>query len=73
MSERLKVFAFVALLGFFAGIIADVTATYIIPALIALLPSLGVFARYMLSGLAGAFLTLVLVSIWAYITGPSET
>jgi len=73
MGERLKVFIFVGLLGFFAGIIADVTATYVIPALIALLPSLGVITRYLLSGLAGAFLTLILVSIWAYITGPSET
>jgi hypothetical protein len=73
MGERLKVFIFVGLLGFFAGIIADVTATYVIPALIALLPSLGVVTRYLLSGLAGAFLTLILVSIWAYVTGPSET
>ncbi|MCS7124440.1 MAG: hypothetical protein NZ932_03380 [Candidatus Bathyarchaeota archaeon] len=73
MGERLKVFAFVALLGFFAGIIADITATYVIPALILLLPSLGVITRYMLSGLAGAFLTLILVSIWAYVTGPKET
>ncbi|MEM2103556.1 MAG: hypothetical protein QW717_01530 [Candidatus Bathyarchaeia archaeon] len=73
MGERLKVFALVAFLGFFAGIIADVTATYVIPALVALLPSLGVVTRYVLSGLAGAFLTLVLVSIWAYVTGPSET
>ncbi|MEM0058565.1 MAG: hypothetical protein QXG58_07005 [Candidatus Bathyarchaeia archaeon] len=73
MGERLKVFLFVGLLGFFAGIIADITATYVIPALIALLPSLGVITRYMLSGIAGAFLTLVLVSIWAYVTGPSET
>jgi len=73
MGERLKVFIFVGLLGFFAGIIADITATYVIPALIALLPSLGVVTRYLLSGLAGAFLTLILVSIWAYVTGPSET
>jgi len=73
MGERLKVFIFVGLLGFFAGIIADVTATYVIPALIALLPSLGVVTRYLLSGLAGAFLTLILVSIWAYVTGQSET
>ncbi|MEM3726577.1 MAG: hypothetical protein QXK98_06940 [Candidatus Bathyarchaeia archaeon] len=64
---------FVAVLGFIAGIIADITATYVIPALIVLLPSLGVFTRYMLSGLTGAILTLVLVSIWAYITGPRET
>ncbi|MEM3578659.1 MAG: hypothetical protein QXL54_00340 [Candidatus Bathyarchaeia archaeon] len=73
MGERLKVFAFVALLGFFAGIIADITATHVIPALILLLPQLGVLTRYMLSGLAGAFLTLILVSVWAYVTGPRET
>ncbi|MEM1566244.1 MAG: hypothetical protein QW510_04040 [Candidatus Bathyarchaeia archaeon] len=73
MGERLKVFLFVGLLGFFAGIIADLTATYVIPALIALLPSIGMLTRYLLSGLAGAFLTIVLVSIWAYVTGPKET
>jgi hypothetical protein len=73
MGERLKIFTFVAILGFFAGIIADITATYIIPALIKILPSLGVLTRYLLSGLAGAVLTVVLVSIWAYITGPRET
>ncbi|MBS7621368.1 hypothetical protein KEJ32_04580 [Candidatus Bathyarchaeota archaeon] len=72
MSERLKIFAFIALLGFFAGIIADITATYIIPAIIALIPFLGAFTRFVLSGLAGAFLTLILVSIWAYITTPRE-
>jgi hypothetical protein len=68
MGERLKVFLFVALLGFMAGVIADLAATYVIPALAALLPAF-LNARYLLSGLAGAFLTVVLVSIWAYITG----
>ncbi|MEM2971422.1 MAG: hypothetical protein QW270_03240 [Candidatus Bathyarchaeia archaeon] len=72
MGERLKVFIFVALLGFLAGIIADLTANYVIPTLMALLPSLGMFTRYMLSGLAGACLTVVLVSIWAYITASPE-
>jgi hypothetical protein len=73
MGERLKVFVFIAFLGFLAGIIADITATYVIPALIALLPSLGILTRYLLSGIAGAIFTLVLVSIWAYITSPRET
>ncbi|MCS7115203.1 MAG: hypothetical protein RMJ15_10200 [Nitrososphaerota archaeon] len=73
MGERLKIFAFVAVLGFIAGVIADVTATYVIPALIALLPSLGVVTRYIISGLAGAFLTVVLVGIWAYFTKSPET
>ena len=71
MSERLKIFVFVAILGFFAGIIADLTATYVIPALASALPAF-LSARYLLSGLAGAFLTLALVSVWAYISGTSE-
>ncbi len=71
MGERLKIFVFVAILGFFAGVIADLSATYVIPALADFLPAF-LSARYMLSGLAGAFLTLVLVSVWAYVTGTPE-
>jgi len=71
LSERLKVFGLVALLGFMAGVIAELTAEYILPALIEILPAF-FSIRYVLSGLAGACLTLALVSIWAYITGPSE-
>ena len=68
MNERFKVFGLVAILGFIAGVIADFTSEYIIPALMAILPAF-FSARYILSGLAGACLTLVLVSVWAYITG----
>ena len=71
MGERLKVFGLVALLGFTAGIIAELTAEYVIPTLLQILPAF-LSAKYLLSGLAGACLTLVLVSIWAYVTGPSE-
>jgi hypothetical protein len=71
MGERLKIFVFVAILGFFAGVIADLAATYAIPALAAALPAF-LSARYLLSGFAGACLTLLLVSIWAYITGSTE-
>ena len=71
MGERLKIFVFVAILGFFAGVIADLSATYVIPYLAEILPTF-LSARYMLSGLAGAFLTLLMVSVWAYITGTRE-
>ncbi|PMB75277.1 MAG: hypothetical protein C0193_01205 [Candidatus Bathyarchaeota archaeon] len=71
MGERLKVFGLVALLGFMAGIIAQLTADYVIPALLEVLPVL-VQIRFLVSGFAGACLTLVLISIWAYITGPTE-
>ena len=68
MNERFKVFGLVALLGFMAGIIAQLTADYVIPALLEILPQL-VQIRFLVSGFAGACLTLVLVSAWAYITG----
>lgn len=71
MGERLKVFGLVALLGFMAGIIAQLTADYVIPWLLAVLPEL-VQIRFLVSGFAGACLTLVLVSVWAYITGSAE-
>lgn len=68
MNERFKVFGLVAVLGFMAGIIAQLTADYLIPALLIILPQL-VQIRFLVSGFAGACLTLVLVSAWAYITG----
>ena len=71
MGERLKIFVFVAILGFFAGMIADLAATYAIPALASVLPAF-LSARYLLSGFAGACLTLALVSVWAYISGSTE-
>jgi uncharacterized membrane protein YedE/YeeE len=71
MGERLKVFGLVALLGFLAGIIAQLTADYVIPALLVILPEL-VQIRFLVSGFAGACLTVLLVSVWAYITGSTE-
>jgi len=69
MSDRLKVFGIVALLGFMAGVIAQVTADYIIPAIISILPALSGVTNYMIAGFAGAVLTIGLVSLWAYLTG----
>jgi uncharacterized membrane protein YedE/YeeE len=71
MGERIKVFLLVAVLGFFAGIIAQLTADYIIPALLVIIPQL-VQIRFVVSGFAGACLTILLVSVWAYVTGPQE-
>jgi uncharacterized membrane protein YedE/YeeE len=71
MSDRFKIFAIVALLGFMAGVIAQLTADYVIPALLVVLPEL-VQIRFLVSGFAGACLTLVLVSVWAYVAGPPE-
>jgi len=72
MGDRIRIFAIVALLGFMAGVIAQVTATYIIPWLIAVLPLLGGLTSFMISGVAGAVLTVALVSVWAYLTGKRD-
>ena len=69
MGDRLKVFGIVALLGFMAGVIAQLTAEFIIPWLISVLPMLGGLTSYMVSGFAGALLTIGIVSAWAYLTG----
>jgi uncharacterized membrane protein YedE/YeeE len=71
VGERIKIFILVAILGFLAGIIAQLTADYIIPALLVILPEL-VQIKFLVSGFAGACLTLVLVSVWAYVTGTQE-
>ncbi len=71
MGERVKVFVLVAILGFVAGIIAQLTADYVIPFLLEVLPQL-VQIKFVVSGFAGACLTLVLVSVWAYVTGTKD-
>jgi hypothetical protein len=70
MSDRLKIFGAVALLGFLAGVVVQLSVDYVIPWLILVVPAL-VHISYLISGFAGACLTLVLVSIWAYMN-PSE-
>ncbi len=72
MNDRVRIFGIVALLGFMAGVIAQVTATYVLPWLIAILPLLGGLTSFMISGVAGAVLTVALVSVWAYLTGKRE-
>ena len=72
MDDRLKIFGVVALLGFMAGIVAQLTAEFIIPWMISILPALGGLTSYMVSGFAGALLTIGLVSVWAYMTGNKD-
>jgi hypothetical protein len=72
MNSRFKIFGVIAILGFLAGVIAQVTAVYFIPWLMAVLPLLGGATSFIISGFAGACLTVVLVSVWAYMTGKKE-
>ena len=40
MNDRIKIFGIVALLGFMAGVVAQLTADYVIPWLMTVLPAL---------------------------------
>ncbi|MCW3982156.1 MAG: hypothetical protein NWE81_03490 [Candidatus Bathyarchaeota archaeon] len=69
MGDRIRIFVMFGLLGFAAGIVANFTAKYVIPWLSALvLPSIGL--EWALSGFAGAFLTVLLVTVWAHVSSP---
>jgi len=71
MSERIKMLTTFAILGFFAGIIANFTYRHVIPWLSQIvLPVLGL--EWIFSGLAGAALTILLVTAWAYLSGSPE-
>ena len=61
-----------AFLGFMAGIIAKATYQDVIPWIMANFPNVGL--DWVLSGFAGALLTVGLVMVWAYVsnTGSSE-
>ena len=72
MGDRIKIFGIIALLGFMAGVIAQLAATYFIPWMISILPMLGGLSAFMVSGLAGAVLTMGLVGAWAYLTGKRD-
>jgi hypothetical protein len=71
MEDRLKIFGMFAVLGFMAGIIARATYTDIIPWIMLHFPTIGL--DWILSGFAGAVLTVGLVMAWAYITSTGST
>lgn len=65
MGQRLKLVTVFLFLGFGAGLIANFTFKYIIPWLaIVALPIVGI--DWILSGIAGASVTVALVTAWAY-------
>ncbi|MGD8506261.1 MAG: hypothetical protein PVF15_06305 [Candidatus Bathyarchaeota archaeon] len=71
MSERIKMFATFGILGFLAGVIANFTYRYVIPWLSKIVfPVIGL--DWIFSGIAGAALTVLLVTAWAYFSGPPE-
>ncbi len=72
MTSRLRIFGVIAILGFLAGILAQVAAVYFVPWFISVLPLLGGATSFVISGCAGAILTVAIVSVWAYMTGKKD-
>ncbi len=71
IGERLKMILTFALLGFVAGLVANFTGKFVIPWLSTFVfPSIGV--DWILSGVAGAAITIGLVTAWAYMTGAGD-
>jgi uncharacterized membrane protein len=73
MTSRLKTFGLIALIGFIAGVLVQVTATYVIPWIIEALPSLEKISPFLVAGFVGAILTVAGVCIWAFVTGKRNT
>jgi len=71
MSERIKILGIFAILGFAAGIIANFAYHTVLPAILAIFPEM-LQAEWMLSGLAGAILTMIVLVLWAYLSGPRK-
>jgi len=71
LGDRIKMIGTFALLGFVAGLVANFTFRHVIPWLSSIvIPMIGV--EWVLSGVAGAIITVGLVTAWAYISGPGE-
>jgi len=71
MSERIKVLGLFAILGFIAGVIANFSYHYVLPVIFAIFPQI-LSVEWILSGLAGAILTIFIMSIWAYASKSPE-
>lgn len=70
MNERLKMVTTFGFLGFIAGLVANFTGKVIIPWLSTMvIPAIGL--DWILSGVAGALITVGLVTAWAYMS-PGE-
>jgi len=65
-----KVLASFALLGFIAGVAANIAYHRVLPALLRAFPEL-LRAEWILSGLVGSVLTLLMLVLWAYTSGPA--
>jgi hypothetical protein len=71
MSERIRILGIFAILGFAAGVIANFTYHYVLPVVLAVFPEI-LSVEWILSGFAGAVLTLCVLLVWVYLSQSPE-
>jgi len=71
MSERMRMLGMFAILGFVAGVVANFTYRYVLPVIIAIFPQI-FSVEWVLSGFAGAILTICIMFAWVYASKSSE-
>ena len=71
MSERIKVLGTFALLGFVAGIAANLLYHTAWPWLLKAFPTI-LQVEWMVSGLVGALLTIIMLVLWVYLSRSQE-
>ena len=68
---RIKILGLFALLGFVAGIVANFAYHEVFPILLKIVPEI-LRSEWILSGLAGSLLTIIMLVLWAYLSRPSK-
>ena len=68
---RTKMIGLFALLGFIAGVVANLAYHKVFPLLLKIVPEI-LRAEWVLSGLAGSLLTKIMLVLWAYLSKPSK-
>jgi len=72
MDQRIKIFGIIAIIGFIAGVIAALALKYFIPWLKEASSSLSGIADYLIAGIVGAILAVVLIAVWVRITRKTD-
>jgi glycerol uptake facilitator-like aquaporin len=72
MDQRIKLFGIIGIVGFIAGVLAALVYEYFIPWLKEVLPSFSDFTVYIVAGIAGAIIAVVLIFIWAAVSGKKD-
>jgi len=66
---RIKTFGLFALLGFVAGVGVNLVYRIAFPVLLKIMPEI-LRAEWIVSGLVGSVLTMIMLVLWAYLSKP---